>query len=99
MIIRHASGPARRRAARAGLMLVTLALATLGAFAHPPSVAAAARAVPAWWSMGVLAGSMRPDGDFADYQWRTSPRAAWGVQALAGRDGSRGGCACGTARA
>ena len=36
------------------------------------------------WSFGILAGSVQPDGDLADYQWRTVPSAAWGVRALAG---------------
>jgi hypothetical protein len=38
-----------------------------------------------WYSAGLLSGSSKPDGALADYQWSTSPRAAWGAQALAGR--------------
>ncbi len=37
-----------------------------------------------WFSIGVLAGSAQPDADLADYQWNTTPRVAWGAQALAG---------------
>ena len=95
-------GRAQRGAVRACVALVVLAaLGALGAFTHPasaaevvavePSAAAAARATPRWWSIGVLGGSVQPDGELADYQWRTSPRAAWGAQALAGARWFSGG--------
>jgi hypothetical protein len=37
-----------------------------------------------WFSLGVLSGSTKPDAALADYQWNTTPRGAWGAQALVG---------------
>jgi opacity protein-like surface antigen len=55
-----------------------------------PAAASPARGT-AWLSVGLLAGGMLADSRLADYQWDTSPRPAWGAQALAGR----GPLACG----
>jgi hypothetical protein len=54
-----------------------------GAVAAPAGPRAAGRG--AWLSLGLLAGSMLSDPRLADYQWDTSPRPAWGAQALLGR--------------
>ncbi len=54
-----------------------------------PSHAAPESAPP--WSFGILAGSVQPERDLADYQWRTLPSAAWGIQALAEADRWSGG--------
>jgi hypothetical protein len=37
-----------------------------------------------WLSLGLLAGTTQIDPRLADYQWDTTLRPAWGVQALAG---------------
>jgi hypothetical protein len=39
-----------------------------------------------WLSLGLLAGTTQVDPRLADYQWDTTPRAAWGAQALVGTD-------------
>jgi len=83
--------PARTGLPRACPWLVSLAIAGLGAIAQPARPAVAADADSRWWSVGVLAGSMQPDGRLADYQWGTSPRAAWGVRTLAGARWFSGG--------
>jgi len=38
-----------------------------------------------WYSLGAWSGSSKPDEALSNYQWNTLPRAAWGVQARAGR--------------
>jgi hypothetical protein len=35
--------------------------------------------------VGLVTGSTQFDAELADYQWDTTPRLGWGVQALAGR--------------
>jgi hypothetical protein len=45
----------------------------------------------AWLSLGLLAGSVLSDPRLANYQWDTSPRPAWGAQALLGRGGLAAG--------
>ncbi len=37
-----------------------------------------------WLSVGVLTGTTQLDAELADYQWITTPRMAWGAQALVG---------------
>lgn len=40
---------------------------------------------PLWLAVGLLGGLSLPDSRFADYRWNVDPRAAWGVEAMAGR--------------
>ena len=42
-------------------------------------------AAPVWLAVGLLGGLSLPDARFADYRWNVDPRAAWGVETLAGR--------------
>ena len=42
-------------------------------------------AAPIWLAVGLLGGLALPDSRFADYRWNVDPRAAWGVEMLAGR--------------
>ena len=49
--------------------------------AEPPAGASGR----AWISVGLITGSTQFDAELADYQWDTTPRPGWGVQALAGR--------------
>jgi hypothetical protein len=39
---------------------------------------------PLWLSLGLLTGADKPDARLANYQWNTTPHAAWGAQALVG---------------
>jgi hypothetical protein len=73
----------RRRAARAlGLAAGTLLLS----MASPAFAAEAGQSEPrVWLSVAALTGSTQPDAKLADYQWRTTPSAGWGAQAMAGR--------------
>jgi hypothetical protein len=59
---------------------------------------AAVHAAGPWFSLGVLAGTTRPDGDLADYQLNTTPHGAWGAQALAGAGRCAGGVRVWTTR-
>ena len=86
MIVRS---PGQKRDAHAPWAAAALALACA---AGPAWAGDAEPAAPAWrYSLGVLSGSVLPDRTLADYQWATLPRAAWGVQALAGRGPLEGG--------
>ncbi len=67
-----------RRPASAPALRAIGALVLLAATAMP--AAAGAR----WASLSLLAGTTAFDAHLADYQWDVAPRAAWGVQALAG---------------
>lgn len=49
-----------------------------------PAVVAADDGGALRFSIGVLAGAASRDAALADYQWDVTPRAAWGVQAMAG---------------
>jgi len=77
----------RHRARSAGrlqpLVLALLAPALLALGGTPAH--AGAPAGPGWLSLGVLSGTTAFDHHLADYQWDVTPRAAWGLQALAGR--------------
>ncbi len=78
--------PARRGSHASGWVLAVVVVAA----AVAPARADSARATPRW-SIGILAGSVQPEADLADYQWSTTPRVAWGLQALAGAGRLSGG--------
>lgn len=88
-VIKGPATPARRRLLGTSWVLV-LGAVVGAATAAAPVRADDARATPRW-SIGILAGSVQPDADLADYQWRTLPSAAWGVQVLAGTGRFSGG--------
>lgn len=70
------------------------AIAVIGlgaALTAPARGAAAAPALASWWSLGILGGTTRPDPAFADYQWDTQPRLAWGAEMLVGTGPVAGG--------
>lgn len=68
------------------------AVVGLGAALVAPSGGVAAAPAPAsWWSVGILGGTTRPDPAFADYQWDTRPRMAWGAEMLVGSGPVAGG--------
>lgn len=90
---RHTIGLERRTAASL-LVLTCLALGESNAAAGADDSRSSASprhdsvsgAGGPWLSIGGLFGSTQPDGELADYQWDTTPRASFGVQALAGND-------------
>ena len=91
---------------RSGNGLATLAACALFACACGPAAAGGSASgstvVPGgdgddassrsrWFSLGVLTGATGFDRHLADYEWNVTPRAAWGVQALAGSGRFAGG--------
>ena len=78
--------PARRGSHTSAWVLAAVAVAAAVAPARADSVRATPR-----WSIGLLAGSVQPEADLADYQWRILPSVAWGIQALAGAGRLSGG--------
>jgi hypothetical protein len=76
-----------RGTVRGAITLVAFACLSLAARPAACSDGNSSGGTPgAWLSIGALTGSVLPDAGLADYQWATLPRAAWGAQALAGRD-------------
>jgi len=85
--MRARQGRSHLRIARpaAGLVAVCLSTAAL------PARVVAGEPAGRWVSLGVLAGATLHDPGLSDYQWRTTPRAGAGAEALLGTGRARAG--------